>query len=105
MDVLAGIPLALLGHGLDHGHEVVAGLRLDLLDPVDADDFQRRRAGDLVGRRLRDGAERGVRPGEGGLDEHLVAYAAVLAEDILHVLATVPVVQGTDVAHLNRAGD
>ena len=35
--VLAGGSLALLGHGLDHGHEVVVGELLDLLDSLNFD--------------------------------------------------------------------
>ena len=37
VNVLAGGSLALLGHGLDHGHEVVVGELLDLLDPLNFD--------------------------------------------------------------------
>ena len=99
VDVLAGVPLALLGHRLDHGHQIVAGLLLDLLDPVDADDVEARHAGDLVRGGLGDRPKGRMRPGEGGLHEHLDPDAAILAEYGLHIVAAVTVVQGTDVAH------
>ena len=102
MHVFSGVAGALLGHRLDHGHEVVPGLLLDLLDPAYADRSGTGHAGYLVGIGLGYGAERGVRSGQGGFHVHLVLYAALLAEDRLHTLASVSVVKGADVAHRNR---
>ena len=100
--VLARVALALLGHRLDHRHQVVPGVLLDLLDPLHADDVEARDPGDLVGGFLRYGPEGRVCAGQGGLHLHLVEDAALLAEDGLHVFAAVAVVKGTDVAHVDR---
>ena len=102
---LAGITLALLGHGLDHGHEVVPGILLDLLDPIDIHDIKAGDACDLLCLLLGDRAERGMCPCQSCLYIHLVLEAALFVEYGFHVFAAVSVIEGTQVAHLNQACD